>query len=1071
MTEQDDLVQAARPGEPAPSPRRSRRIRRRLWAAAATVGLVVAVIALVSRLLAGPILTSLFTEGIAGRLEAALGPGSTVSIGVVGLSLGADFRPRIHLGDVLVSRPDLGTASVDTLAIDRAWYGGSGWAETVTADHVLLDVVLGARPLPTMSAIVRAFDRAVAAPPMRALDIRSLTVRRSFLASARVDVLDRAALSAALDPQSGARLALTGEGGADGWSLRMDGGVAKGGDGLTFAVETDGLSIGDVVAMAGGARPTVDGPVGFAGTVTIDEDRIDSGKGTVTLGPLLAADGSAAPLAGARTRLDVEMQPGTRVVDLIPSPVILPNGQAIVSGQVRLPDDGGSKVAFDLRLGARGRDGEDSKEAIGGLSGHYDPAEGVLAIDALRAATDGAVFNAALRIMSTRDHVSGALSGVFPRLSVDALKTLWPPMLVPDARRWVMENAESGLLTDATVDLAVLDTALGDGPDGRSASATLAFRFQDLAFESFRGGPMIRDAEGTGRLDGDRFVVALESGVVDLEDGGTLSVGPATFTVGDVRPKPPHGQVAVTLDGSAPAAVALWGRLPFGRDGRFALDPDEASGSVRADISLSLPLKAGVQPSELTYAAQVAVRDLALARPVAGRTLADADLDIAVADGRATITGDALLDGVKASIDIDQPLAPGAAATSSIALTLGPRDRERLGLDFGDAVDGPVKVSVSGGADGGAQTVVVDLTPARIRLAPLGITKAKGKPGTVRFSMTRGADRIVIDDLDLETEGASLAGSLVLDGTGRLLKADLPRISARPGDRIALTANRDGDGTLAVAVRGSRFDARRLVRTLLRGGAGTAGAGATRVDVTIDTLLGHGDEALTGVNIAAEADGGRLAALALTAQTAGSGAASMTLTPIGRTRRLEAEVGEVGRVLRFLGLYGHVEGGRAVVSGTVDASGAIRASVDGSRLRIVDEPALRRLSTAAESGPNAGLGTVDIERLLFDLSFADGVLSVEDGVVRAATAGLSLQGDVDFSRDIVRLSGTYLPASALDSLLGKIPLIGQTMFAGGRAGLLGVTFRISGPIDKPSLTVNPLSAIAPGIFRKLFELR
>jgi hypothetical protein len=197
----------------------------------------------------------------------------------------------------------------------------------------------------------------------------------------------------------------------------------------------------------------------------------------------------------------------------------------------------------------------------------------------------------------------------------------------------------------------------------------------------------------------------------------------------------------------------------------------------------------------------------------------------------------------------------------------------------------------------------------------------------------------------------------------------------------------------------------------------------------------------------------------------------MTLSPARGSRRLEAEVGEVGRLLRFLGLYGRVEGGRAVVSGTVDPSGGIEATVDGSRLKIVEEPALRRLSTAAQSGPSAGIATVDIERLLFDVEFADGVLSIRDGVVRASTAGLSLQGDIDFGRDVVRLSGTYLPASAFDSLLGKIPLIGQTMFAGGRAGLLGVTFRLSGPIDSPDLTVNPLSAIAPGIFRKLFELR
>lgn len=164
-------------------------------------------------------------------------------------------------------------------------------------------------------------------------------------------------------------------------------------------------------------------------------------------------------------------------------------------------------------------------------------------------------------------------------------------------------------------------------------------------------------------------------------------------------------------------------------------------------------------------------------------------------------------------------------------------------------------------------------------------------------------------------------------------------------------------------------------------------------------------------------------------------------------------------------------GGRARVTGQIDRRGILTARVDGARWKIVEEPALARLSTAAKDGPTAGYSTADINRLLFDIRFGQGLLSIDDGVIRADTAGLSIQGDIDFVRDSMRLAGTYLPASALDSLIGKIPLLGQTVFAGGRAGLFGVTFRLSGPINDPNLSVNPLSVIAPGIFRKLFELQ
>ena len=38
-------------------------------------------------------------------------------------------------------------------------------------------------------------------------------------------------------------------------------------------------------------------------------------------------------------------------------------------------------------------------------------------------------------------------------------------------------------------------------------------------------------------------------------------------------------------------------------------------------------------------------------------------------------------------------------------------------------------------------------------------------------------------------------------------------------------------------------------------------------------------------------------------------------------------------------------------------------------------------------------------------------------------------------------------------------------------GLIGVTFKVEGPIDAPRVFVNPLSAVAPGILRKIFEYR
>ena len=69
------------------------------------------------------------------------------------------------------------------------------------------------------------------------------------------------------------------------------------------------------------------------------------------------------------------------------------------------------------------------------------------------------------------------------------------------------------------------------------------------------------------------------------------------------------------------------------------------------------------------------------------------------------------------------------------------------------------------------------------------------------------------------------------------------------------------------------------------------------------------------------------------------------------------------------------------------------------------------------------------------------------------------------------ITGTYLPAYAFNNLFSRIPILGLALGGGSREGLFGVTFKIDGPIAQPQVFFNPLSAVAPGIFRKIFEFQ
>ena len=64
-----------------------------------------------------------------------------------------------------------------------------------------------------------------------------------------------------------------------------------------------------------------------------------------------------------------------------------------------------------------------------------------------------------------------------------------------------------------------------------------------------------------------------------------------------------------------------------------------------------------------------------------------------------------------------------------------------------------------------------------------------------------------------------------------------------------------------------------------------------------------------------------------------------------------------------------------------------------------------------------------------------------------------------------------MPAYALNNLFSQIPVIGLILGGGRHEGLFAITFKVTGTTAAPTLTVNPLSAIAPGFLRKLFDFQ
>ena len=81
-----------------------------------------------------------------------------------------------------------------------------------------------------------------------------------------------------------------------------------------------------------------------------------------------------------------------------------------------------------------------------------------------------------------------------------------------------------------------------------------------------------------------------------------------------------------------------------------------------------------------------------------------------------------------------------------------------------------------------------------------------------------------------------------------------------------------------------------------------------------------------------------------------------------------------------------------------------------------------------------------------------------------------VEGYFDKKKDILSLRGTLVPAKTLNSIVSKIPVVGDILI-GKKVGegVFGLSFKIKGPTDNLKTTVNPVKTLTPRFITRALE--
>ncbi|MFZ0194498.1 MAG: hypothetical protein WAL14_06740, partial [Pseudolabrys sp.] len=683
----------------------------------------------------------------------------------------------------------------------------------------------------------------------------------------------------------------------------------------------------------------------------------------------------------------------------------------------------------------------------------------------------GIAVTGSLDFAGAETHAAFGVAGT--RMPVSALKRLWPIFAAVDVRSWVEEHVSGGIVERVVVaGNAPLEDFKHNGPPTPEDGLSVDIETSGTTLRPIASLPAIRDADLTVRITGRNAVVNLGRGTVEAAPGRKLSIAGGVFEVPDTHPKPALARASFRIDGGVPAAAALLASEGLRDTVGITLDPASTRGTVAAQVAVKLAIARPMPEDASSYVINADLTNFSADKMLLGQKVEASTLKAVASSEGFQIKGDVKINGTPATIDLRKQKGD-ADAELHMQATIDEAARRRFGMDLGSTVTGAIPIKVVGrvgdNVSDDGMSVEADLTPVKIDNLLPGWVKPAGRSARATYTMLRTGKAIRFDDLSVDGSGATVRGSVEFDSANELVSANFPVFALSDGDKLSLKADRGTDGALRVAMRGDIYDGRNFVKSTL---ASTDKAKQKQEDLDLDlkvgTVAGHNGETLRGLDLKLSRRGGRIRTFNMSSKIGRD-------TPLNGDLRVRArdnhqviyfETDDAGALFRFTDMYPRMFGGQMWVA--MDPPSQEQSPQVGTlfirSFAVRGEPALDRVVSGSPGA--AGIAGVDFSEMRADFTRFPGKMAVRDGVVRGPLVGATVEGNIDYTRDDVHLRGTFVPFYGLNNMFGQIPIVGLFLGGGNKEGLVGINYEAVGPPGAPRITVNPVSAIAPGLLRK-----
>ncbi len=681
---------------------------------------------------------------------------------------------------------------------------------------------------------------------------------------------------------------------------------------------------------------------------------------------------------------------------------------------------------------------------------------------------------------------------------------IWPVALRGDnSEKWIVERLSDGTFQDvwlkfdllaekkqipAQMEVVYGPARISREPTWRAGFQNLEgeFSFTDMSVDYRAPLDKVTQANGSGRFDMNKDELT-----VDVENGklGTMSVKSAKLLLDKVvAVGEGDADIKIDLNGGVKDILKYLSEDPVNLDDDIKMDIDKVAGDADLKIWLHFPAQKDVRLEDFEIGVTGILDEVLFPDVLDDLDLSGGPLDFALKDGLVSMKGTAMIEKRPVALEWETFLrSEGKPYKEKLMakLNVDPNIREMLGIDLSEFIEGSVFADVSyvEQRDGtGVADISVDATSALFFVDPFDFEKPPGKKATGKFKAHLDKGTLLkITDLTANGDEFTISKSDMLfktkNGKTELSSGNVPAFTLKE-TKAKLDFKYNDAGAVKINMDASFLDVQPFMDAEEQ--SGEYNESPMVITVNAKEMRTSPEETVTQAKLHFDIDDqGAFNTVEIDAKV-GAGSVFVRFVPDEQGKRtFTLKADDAGAFLKAFQVYNDIKGGTLMIYGepvrdVLDRD--IRGKAEIRDFKVVRAPFLTKiLSLLSLTGIGDVLGGdgLDFEKLEADFSWLyrkqGSLLVLKNGTTSGNSLGLLFDGTFDNEKRVVDVSGTVVPMSGLNKVIGKIPLIGDIL-TGGSGGVFAATYSIKGPSDDPKILVNPLSVLTPGIIRRiLFE--